>query len=47
MQALDLVRPPGDRRPAPFGQQRRVMPLFLCKLAYLLREFQRLREIVE
>jgi hypothetical protein len=47
MQALDLVRPPGDRRPAPFGQERGVMPLFLCKLAYLLRELQRVRKIVE
>src|SRR5213593_2969573 len=47
MQALDLVRPPCDRRPTPFGQQRRVMPLILCKLANLLREFQRLREIVD
>src|SRR5215218_11065169 len=45
MQAPDLVRPPCDRRPAPFGQQRRVMPLFLCKFANLLREFQRLRKI--
>src|SRR3990170_2944661 len=41
MQALDLVRPPCDRRPTPFGQQGRVMPLFLCTLAYLLREVQR------
>ena len=47
MQALDLVRPPGDRRPAPFGQERGVMPLFFCKLAYFLREFQRLRKIVD
>src|SRR6266496_938706 len=47
MQALDFVRPPGDRRPTPFGQQRRVMPLILCKLANLVREFQRPREIVD
>jgi hypothetical protein len=33
VQAPDLVGPPGDRRSAPFGQQRRVMPLCLCKLA--------------
>src|SRR5438876_1128089 len=47
MQALDLVRPPGDRRPSPLGQQRRVMPLSRRKLANLLREFQRLRKIVD
>ena len=47
MQALDFVRPPCDRRPAPFGQQRRVMPLFLCKLAYLVRECQRFGKIAE
>jgi hypothetical protein len=47
MQPLDFVRPPCDRRPTPFGQQRGVMPLFLCKLANLLREFRRLRKIVD
>src|SRR5512132_672242 len=47
MKAFDLVRPPCDRRPTPFGQQRRVMRLFRRELANLVREFQRLRKVVD
>ena len=47
VEAFDLVRPPRHRRPAPFREQRGVMSLFLRKLTDLVREFQRLPEIVE
>ena len=45
MQAADLVRPPGDRRAAPFGQQRRMMSLFLREGTDPVGEAQGLREI--
>lgn len=47
VQALDLVRPPGDRRAAPLGQQRRVMGFPLRQYAHPVRERQWPPEVVE
>ncbi len=40
VQALDLVRPSGDRRTAPLGQQSRVMGFPLRQGAHPVRERQ-------
>ena len=47
VEALDLVRPPADRRPAPLGQQRGVVAFSFRGLTDRSRELQRLREVVE
>jgi hypothetical protein len=47
MQALDLVRPPGDRDFAPLGQSCRVMSFRFCNLGDLVRERDGIDKIFE
>ena len=47
VQTTDLMCPPGDRYPAPLGQQRRVVPLLLGLFAYSVGESQCLGKVTE
>src|SRR5687768_2415483 len=47
VQSTDLMGPPGDRYPAPFGQQRGVVPLFLGLLAHTVGESKCLGKVTE
>src|SRR4028119_1302670 len=43
----ELVRPPGNRHPAPLGEERRVMPRLLRPLAYPIGEGRGPGEVAE
>jgi hypothetical protein len=47
VQTTDLMCPPGDRYPAPLGQQRWVVPFLLGLLAYSVGESQCLGKVTE